>query len=166
MSEFESFEDDIDDITLIQVAENVIHTEAQLNIRSSDDDTGDFGNFDIKLLTASFELDNITDEEKTEIEQESKPQCSSSERETNDGLDSPIDVKDSSRFGGQTSDVDFTAIQREFESKNTRKNTTWALKMGTAHWSYGPLVLQPIGPTTHWSYDSLVLWPISHIVLT
>ena len=64
MSEFESFEDDIDDITLIQVAENVIHTEAQLNIRSSDDDTGDFGNFDIKLLTASFELDNITDEEK------------------------------------------------------------------------------------------------------
>ena len=66
MSEFESFEDVIDDITLIQVAENVIHTEAQLNIRSSDNDTGDFGNFDIKLLTASFELDNITDEEKTD----------------------------------------------------------------------------------------------------
>ena len=81
------------------------------------------------MLTASFELDDITDEEKTEIEQESKPQCSSSERETNDGLDSPIDVKDSSRFGGQTSDVDFTAIQREFESKNTRKNTTWALRI-------------------------------------
>ena len=71
----------------------------------------------------------MLDEEKTEIEQESKPQCSSSERETNDGLDSPTDVKDSSRFGGQTSDVDFTAIQREFESKNTRKNTTWVLKI-------------------------------------
>ena len=54
-------------ITLIQVAENVIHTEAQLNIRSSDDDTSDFGNFDIKLLTASFELDNITDEEKQRL---------------------------------------------------------------------------------------------------
>ena len=57
MSEFESFEDDIDDITLIQVAENVIHTEAQLNIRSSDDDTGDFGNFDIYIILDGLEGD-------------------------------------------------------------------------------------------------------------
>ena len=30
----------------------------------------------------------------------------------------------------------------------------------TAHWSYSPLVLQPIGPTSHWSYSPLVLQPI------
>ena len=30
----------------------------------------------------------------------------------------------------------------------------------TAHWSYNPLVLHPIGPTTHWSYNPLVLQPI------
>ena len=36
----------------------------------------------------------------------------------------------------------------------------------TAHWSYSPLVLRPIGPMAHWSYNSLVLWPISPIVLT
>ena len=30
----------------------------------------------------------------------------------------------------------------------------------TAHWSYNPLVLQPIGPTAHWCYNPLVLHPI------
>ena len=52
-----------------------------------------------------------------------------------------------------------------------------------AHWSYGPLVLWPIGPTAHcmilqfdplalrlispvvyWSYGPLVLWPIGPTV--
>ena len=28
------------------------------------------------------------------------------------------------------------------------------VRSGTAHWSYDPLVLRPIGPTTHWSYKS------------
>ena len=29
----------------------------------------------------------------------------------------------------------------------------------TAHWSYSPLILRPIGPTTQWSYNSQVLQP-------
>ena len=70
MLEFESFEDDFDDITLIQSPK---HSQILVTMKPT-----------------SFELDNVIDEEKTKIDQE----CSSSERETNDGLDLPTDVKD------------------------------------------------------------------------
>ena len=44
---------------------------------------------------------------------------------------------------------------------NVPKCTKTICVLVTRHWSYDPLVLQPIGPTAHWSYDPLVLRPFS-----